>query len=58
MFVERELHSGYASKVYLVKANEGETLTKESVEDAYDCGFGCHVIGVCATQATVNVYTD
>jgi hypothetical protein len=58
MFVEKVLRRGYASVTYLVKANEGETLTKESVEDAYDCGFGCHVIGVCATQATVTVYTD
>ena len=58
MFIEKVLRRGYASVTYLVKANEGETLTKESVENTYDGDFGCHVIGVCATQATVTVYTD
>lgn len=48
---------GYAHETYYVEAEEGETLTKEMVEERYNEPFGCYVTGGNG-KFYVNSYTD
>ena len=58
MTIGKTLYKGYASETFQVFADEGETLSKEMLEERFTGCFGCHINGVCAMQATVTVYTD